>query len=196
MFHISYEVKSSKNLRLEEEIFTETLKDAVDSYCPDADLFIQINGCKIEIDVCRDMYGLHEDLLGVLKCLAFDLPSDGPYRSALEPIQPDEKLYTLIFPEFYIPRIIYFLSRGKYVYLQTRTLHGDAVVASPEDVIAPIASMKKDVIVNSCIFLQEYLRNLIEEIPTVADLEDYKEYLAQLEKNQLQVSSRSENNGN
>ncbi|MFL5589417.1 MAG: hypothetical protein ACJ797_20050 [Ktedonobacteraceae bacterium] len=187
MFHIDYIVRNRRNRRSEEDVFPETLADAIDSYCPDASLVIQIDESKIEVDVCRDMYGLHEDLLRVLECIAFDLPSEGPYREVLEPIQPGESLYTLIFTEFYFPRVIYFLCKGKYVDLQTRTLYKDVIIASSEDVTTPTTSTRNDIIVDSCSFLMKYLQDLAEEIPIVKDLDDYKAYLARLEKIQMQL---------
>lgn len=188
MFHINYRVRSSKNLRPEEDLSVETLAESIDSYLPDADLFVQIGKHRIEMDLDRDMYGFHEDLITVLEWMTFDLPSNGPYRDEFESIQPEQKLYTMVLTEGYDPRILYLLVDGGYVYIQTRTLGKDAVITSGEDVIDPIVCPKKDLILEACSFLDNYLKDLVKEIPIVEELNDFKAYLRRLKNIQVQAS--------
>lgn len=187
MFHINYQVRSSKNLRLvEEDIFVESLADAVDSYQPDADLSVQIGETKIEMDVDRDMYGFHEDILKIIEDLAFDRPSYGPYKDIIEPRKPEQKIYSIRFTEAYYPKIGYFLADNKYVHLQTRTLQKDTVVILQEDA-KDILCMRRDIILDVGTFLSNYVKDLIQEIPIVGRLKDYKDYMERLQKIQIQA---------
>ena len=81
MFHINYQVRSSKNTKSKEEIFFGCLADAIDSYQPDAGLSIQIGSAKIELNIDRDMYGFHDDILKIIEAIVFDLPNYGPYNA-------------------------------------------------------------------------------------------------------------------
>jgi hypothetical protein len=187
MFHINYQVRNSKNLRLvEEDIFVESLADAVDSYQPDADLSVQIGETKIEMDVDRDMYGFHEDILKIIEDLAFDRPSYGSYKDIIEPRKPEQKIYSIRFTEAYYPKIGYFLADNKYVHLQTRTLQKDTVVILQEDT-KDILCTRRDIILDVGTFLSNYLKDLIQEIPIVETLEDYKDYIERLQKIQIQA---------
>jgi len=186
MFHINYQVRSSKNLRLEEDIFVESLADAVDSYQPDADLSVHIGETNIEMDVDRDMYGFHEDIIDLIEALAFDLPSRGPYKGIVEPGKPGQKIYCIRFTEAYYPKIGYFLADNKYVHLQTRTLQKVTVVMLPEDA-RDILCTRRDIILEVGTFLSNYVKDLIQQIPIVESLTDYKEYMERLQKIQIQA---------
>jgi hypothetical protein len=187
MFHINYQVRNSKNLRLvEEDIFVESLADAVDSYQPDADLSVQIGETKIEMDVDRDMYGFHEDILKIIEDLAFDRPSYGSYKDIIGPRKPEQKIYSIRFTEAYYPKIGYFLADNKYVHLQTRTLQKDTVVILQEDT-KDILCTRRDIILDVGTFLSNYLKDLIQEIPIVETLEDYKDYIERLQKIQIRA---------
>jgi len=186
MFHINYQVRSSKNLRLEEDIFVESFADAVDSYQPDADLSVQIGETKIEMEVDRDMYGFHEDILDITEALAFDLPSYGAYKDIIEPRKPEQKIYSIRFTEDYYPRIGYFIADDKYVHLQTRTLQKDTVVMLLDDA-KDILCTRRDIILDVGTFLSNYVKDLIQEIPIVESLKDYKDYIERLQKVQIQA---------
>jgi hypothetical protein len=186
MFHIDYQVRSSKNLKLEEDIFVESFADAVDSYQPDADLSVQIGETKIEMEVDRDMYGFHEDILKITEDLAFDRPSYGPYKDIIEPRKPEQKIYSIRFTEAYYPKIGYFLAENKYVHLQTRTLQKDTVVMLLDDA-KDILSTRRDIILDVGTFLSNYVKDLIQEIPSVERLKDYKDYRERLQKIQIQA---------
>ena len=186
MFHINYQVRSSKNLRLEEDIFVESFADAVDSYQPDADLSVQIGETKIEMEVDRDMYGFHEDILDITEALAFDLPSYGAYKDIIEPRKPEQKIYSIRFTEDYYPRIGYFIADDKYVHLQTRTLQKDTVVILLDDA-KDILCTRRDIILDVGTFLSNYVKDLIQEIPIVESLKDYKDYIERLQKVQIQA---------
>jgi hypothetical protein len=188
MFHIHYQVRSSKNLRLEEDIFVESLADVVDSYQPDADLSVQIGETNIKMEVDRDMYEFHEDILDIIEALAFDLPSDGPYKDILEPSKPEQKIYSIRFTEAYYPKIGYFLADDKYVYVQTRTLQKATVVMLPEDA-RDIVCTRSDIILEVVTFLTHYVKDLIQEIPIVEKLKDYQDYTERLEKVRIQASA-------
>ena len=186
MFHINYQVRSSKNLRLEEDIFVESFADAVDSYQPDADLSVQIGETKIEMEVDRDMYGFHEDILDITEALAFDLPSYGACKDIIEPRKPEQKIYSIRFTEAYYPKIGYFIADDKYVHLQTRTLQKDTVVMLLDDA-KDILCTRRDIILDVGTFLSNYVKDLIQEIPMVERLKDYKDYMERLQKIQIQA---------
>lgn len=179
MFHINYEVRSGKNLKLEDDIFVESLADAVDYYQPDADLSVQIGETKIEMEVDRDMYGFHEDILKIIEAMAFDMPSYGPYKDIIAPMGSNQKIYTIRFTEDYHPKIGYFLSEGNSVYLQTRTLEKNTVFFLSEDV-KDILCTKRDIILDVCSFLSVYMNQLANEIPILKRLEDYNDYMNRL----------------
>jgi len=186
MFRIEYNVKSNKNLVPEEDVIVTSLSSAIESYSPDATLLFQIGDTSTEINLAMDMYGLHQDLLELLKHLAFNLPSYGPYLSVFEQNQI-ERIYSIRLTESYSPRIVYFFLHDRDAFIQTRTLKADRIITSDDDTVMPVACPKKDIILSFCRFLESYLEDLSSQIDAIKKLDDYHIYLNQINEIKFQT---------
>lgn len=181
MFHVIYNVRNPKNRIAEDRRHIKTLSDAVDSYCPDADLVMQVGTARFPLDICRDMYGLYEDLFIVMHAVAFDLHCDNVgYPDVLIPLTPEQKSYGIMLGEHESPHILVFIADRQYVYFQSRTLSTEGLVAGADDVTNPVVVPKREVIDESASFLLRYLDDLTSQLPFVGEFGDYKEYVREV----------------
>lgn len=104
MFRVIYELRNSASKRAVEPDRIETLFDAIDAYCPDADLAVCVGDRRIPLDICRDMYGFFENLLDVMYAVAFDLPCDTVgYPDVLTPDKAGQRSYGIMLTEQQAP---------------------------------------------------------------------------------------------
>ncbi len=162
-----------------------SLADAVSLYAPALDLSLIIGQYEIELEVKRDMYGLHSELLGLLEKLAYDLPGNPkwePYVAAVDETRSMARLHLIVLTAFWAPPVIYFHASGDTVYLQTRTLEGQEVIATPEDVTNPVPCLRKELVSNIHAFLTDYLDGLARTFPNIRSLDDFQSYAVTLQK--------------
>lgn len=177
---IRYTVHDRSNTRPTSSEEYESLADAVNAYWPDAKLSLMIAQRIIELDVGRDMYGLHRDLLGLLEHIQAGGPGRGPYREAIGSMAVGTPVYTVVLTEFHDCPILYFSLVDDFISVQTRTLSGEEVIVGDDDVADPVLYDKKAFLHNCISFLQEYLQDLGGELPVVRDLPEYEACLRTL----------------
>jgi len=176
---VYYEVNDKTNQRHDDSPI-QTLGEAIDAYKPDADLFLVIGTLIVQMDVGRDMYGFHRDLLKLSEQLAFNEPSSNAYIREAGITHDRDDIYTVVLTDFYHPLIIYFILEGEYIMVQTRTLQGEEVIMTEEDITTSVQFKREDLINNICEFLHCYLENLLEVNPIVSSFTDYQEYIERL----------------
>jgi len=177
---IRYTVHDRANTRPASSEEYDSLADAVNAYQPDAELSLMIAQRIIELDVGRDMYGLHRDLLRLLEHIQAGAPSRGPYREAIGSMAVGVAVYTIVLTEFHDCPILYISPVDNFISVQTRTLSGGQVIGSDDDVTDPVLYDRKAFLQNCTSFLQEYLQDLGSELPLVRDLPEYEAYLRTL----------------
>ena len=72
------------------------------------------------------------------------------------------------------------------MFIRDKTIQKDIVVILPEDA-KDISCTRRYIIHDVNTFLSNYLKNLIQEIPIVETLEDYKNYIERLQKVQIRA---------
>jgi len=169
----------------------ETLSDAIDAYCPDAELAICVGPRRISLDICRDMYGLHEYLLDVMYAVAFDQPCDNVgYPEVLAPERTEQQhSYGIMLTEQQAPPLLVFLADSERVYFQTRSLATQGLSAQADDITTPVVVSKRDVIMECTSFLIRYLDDLTSQMPEVKEFADYKEYVQRIEAMRVGVGA-------
>jgi hypothetical protein len=178
-FEISYAVRSPHNLKAADEVYVETLGDAVTSYLPDADLTIEVGDRVFPIVIDRDMYGLHEDLLDLSASMAAGASGYGPYLEAI-PEDRSATNYSVRLTEAPHPTVLFFQIKDGTVAIQSRTLVGKSVEATAQDVIEPVEASRVRVLQEINNFLLKYMEDLASQIPVTATLAEYQEYRSRL----------------
>ena len=192
-FRIIYNVRNSENRKDAERSQIGTLPDAIDSYCPDADLVVCVDPGRFPLNICRDMYGFHENLLDVMYAVAFDRRCDNVgYPDVLIPDRPEQRSYGIMLTEQQSPSILVFIAEYDFVYFQTRSLATQGIIALADDITTPLAVPKRDVIAECTSFLIRYLDDLTCQMPYVKDFADYKEYVEKIEAMRVRVISGKE----
>src|SRR5262245_29318218 len=182
-FRISYEVRSREN-QIPRDIpdepldelgnewpQIESLSEAIDAYCPDAELAVHVGAKRIPLNVCRDMYGFHEYLLDVMYAVAFDQPSPNlGYPEVLAGERTAQQhSYGIMVTEQQVAPLLVFLADSEHVYFQTRSLATQGLTALPDDVTIPVVMPKREVIIECAAFLKRYLDDLTSQIPEVRE---------------------------
>lgn len=194
-FRVFYDVKDRRNQKVDEipdepvdELGNdwpriETLSDAIDAYCPDAELAIYVGARRISLDICRDMYGFHENLLEVMYAVAFDQPcNDVGYPDVLAQERAEQQhSYGIMLAERQTSPLLVFLADSECVYFQTRSLATEDFRPLPDDVVTPVVVPKREVIVECTSFLGRYLDDLTSQMPQVKEFVDYQEYMHRIE---------------
>jgi hypothetical protein len=179
-FHIRYIVRDAANQNTQSDDLATTLEDAIASYCPDADLYIDVGSSRIEMDVCQDMYGFHHDLLEIMEAMVADRDSPVGYDDLLPITRPGQRTYGIIVTADPL-HLLAFLAQGDWVFM--RAENHDKLVSEPLESDATLSSCRrKEVILECCSFLETYLADLVRELPSVHQLEDYPSYLRRLQK--------------
>ena len=190
-FLVIYDVRKSKNRNEEDVSQIETLPDAIDFYCPDADLLVVVDSRRIQLDICRDMYGFHEDLLSIMYAVAFDKPCNNVgYSDVLISESPDQRSYGIMLTEEQNPPLLVFIADREFVYFQTRTLATQGIAELADDVTTPIVISKRDVIIECTNFLMRYLEDLTRELPFVKNFDDYKKYVMKVEAMRVRMEHK------
>jgi hypothetical protein len=203
MFRIFYEVRDRKNQKLEQppeepvdELGNgwpkiETLSDAIDAYCPDAELAVHVGHRRIPLDICRDIYGFHENLLEVMYAVAFDQPcNDVGYPHVLASERTGQQnSYGIMLTEQQAPPLLVFLADSEQVYFQTRSLATKDFRPQADDIITPVVVPKRDVIVECTSFLRRYLDDLTSQMPEVKELADYQTYVQRINAMRARVGA-------
>lgn len=180
-FRISFEKIAVKEVRQPIAAAFETLRDAIDEYCPRIKVTVIVGSVMIAIDPCRDLYGLHEDLLDLIECVTFDRESDIGYPEILPRMNAHQKTYGIFLTEGTRPRILACRAEAESVHIETRTLIGGGVQVTDEDRAASAETKRTDFMQESVEFLTRYMNGLAQAIPGVLDLDSYRDYQARLE---------------
>jgi len=194
-FRISYEVRSRENQKPRDvpdepldELGNEwprieTLAEAIDAYCPDAELAVCVGQRRIPLNVCRDMYGFHEYLLEVMYAVAFDQPSPNlGYPDVLAQQRTEQQhSYGIMLTEQQVTPLLVFLADTERIYFQTRSLATQGLSVLPDDITTPVVAPKRAVIIECAEFLKRYLDDLTSQLPEVKDFDDYRDYVQRIE---------------
>lgn len=184
MFRIEYEFHESDRVvspgGLPEDA---TLREAIGDYRPRQSwLAFVVGGREINIDVGRSMVFLHEELMGLVENLAFEAPSNGPFLSQSGVFGKRERVYSAMLTLTHEPQYMFVSPRGEVVDMVTRTLRGEELVVASEygDVDFPSACGKREFAAEIRAFVEQYFAVLGAVFPTVAQSEEYDDYLESL----------------
>jgi hypothetical protein len=154
-----------------------SLAEAIDEYCPSIKITVEINGRGISVDPCRDLYGLHEDGLDLVECLAFDRESNVGYPEILPRINEQQKTYGILLTEGDRPRVLVCRAERNTAHIETRTLIGGVVVKAEADEEAESDVSRSQVILEFGRFLMRLVEGLGQAAPQVTFLDDYRDYV-------------------
>lgn len=178
---VHYTVHDRTNGRAPSSSSYENFAEAVDAYQPNAELYLVIGKRMIEMDVGRDMFGFHRDLLKLLEHIILNLPNYGLYHDSLGPIEAGSTLYSLVLTDFHEPPVLYFAVVRDVVLVQTRTLLKGQAIATDDDVTDFVTYDKLDFLYNCCSFLRRYTKDLGDQLPAARKFDEYASSLRMLD---------------